>query len=64
MWDRKKCAVCELEFAVHPKARKYFTRHICVQCRLALKDKPLQYRLELNRELSDKEFGEKNNDIR
>ena len=62
MWTRKKCAVCELEFAVHPKARKYFTRQLCVQCRLALKNKPLQDRLELNFELSNKEFGEKQND--
>ena len=62
MWTRKNCAICKSEFAVHPKARKYFTRHICVQCRLALKNKPLQDRLELNFELSNKEFVEKQND--
>ena len=59
MWDRKQCCICRTNFAVHPNAKKYFTRHLCIECRVALKDKPLQYRLELNRELSNKEFANK-----
>ena len=54
---RKDCAICKQRFSVHPNAKKYFTRHLCRQCRLVLKKKPLQHRLEVNRDLSDKEYG-------
>ena len=53
MWRRKDCAVCKADFGVHPKANKYFTRQLCVRCRVTLKKMPVQYKLELNCALSD-----------
>jgi len=55
MWNRKLCAICKTSFAVHPKARKYFTRQLCIQCRLVLKKMPVEYKLKLNLDLSNSE---------
>ena len=33
MWYRKRCAICRIDFAVHPKAKTYGTRQLCFPCR-------------------------------
>ena len=33
MWKRKNCCVCRDNFAVHPKAKIFETRQMCLPCR-------------------------------
>ena len=33
MWYRKRCAICRIDFAVHPTAKSYGTRQLCFPCR-------------------------------
>ena len=38
MWERKGCAVCRTDFAVHPKAKTFQTRQLCSSCRSRYKE--------------------------
>ena len=33
MWERKQCAICMANFGVHPKAKSFQTRQLCLPCR-------------------------------
>jgi len=33
MWTRKGCAICRTNFAIHPKAKSFQTRQLCIRCR-------------------------------
>ena len=36
MWERKHCAICRSNFAVHPNAKTVDTRTRCAPCRKAM----------------------------
>jgi len=33
MWDKKKCCICNIDFALHPKAKTLYTKQLCIKCR-------------------------------
>ena len=35
MWKRKNCCVCRTSFGVHPQAKVFETRQMCLSCRKA-----------------------------
>jgi len=35
MWQRKNCCVCRNSFGVHPNAKFFETRQMCLPCRKA-----------------------------